>query len=273
VWVSWWLTPWQTPQQQVFDQGRLIRSTWLTNPTGYPRSWPLVSRTTASRGAAVWNKWWFNTPYTAPPRATVYTFIAGGAIYGYAGGAALLGGLINYQLLAQPGSYNFAGASSMVDVQLDADALTYTFAGVDTISLNPLPPLIAEGGYYSYADGGGSQLFFGHYIPVPPDWQSRVVLSAKKAGESLVIPMDFMGRLGAGEIIKNVATSCSVYSGTDPNPGAMLVGVPAIGGSIVEQLVRGGVEGVIYKLMYTVTTDTPQSVQLAGYLAVEPDLP
>lgn len=112
----------------------------------------------------------------------------------------------------------------------------------------------------------------GTFLTVP-NWGGRVILSPKKLGEDVLIPMDFISRLGVGETIIGAAAAISVYSGTDPNVGTMLQGSPSVIQTVVEQFVANGVVGVIYELLYTVNTSAGQRLSLSGYFAVEPDLP
>jgi hypothetical protein len=105
-----------------------------------------------------------------------------------------------------------------------------------------------------------------------PDWKGRVVLSPKKLGESLLIPVDFVSRLQAGETIATAVVACSVYSGIDLAPQSMINGSATISGTIVQQSIVGGVLGTIYELLYTITTSKGQTVELAGYFVVEPDV-
>ena len=116
--------------------------------------------------------------------------------------------------------------------------------------------------------------------PTPPtavgvvqNWQGRVVLSPKKIGESVFVPMDFISRLAVGETILSAIVACTVYSGTDPNPQNMIIGVAGVLGTVVEQEVGSGVLGTIYELLFTIKTSLGQTLELSGYFAVEPDLP
>jgi hypothetical protein len=117
-------------------------------------------------------------------------------------------------------------------------------------------------------------------IPPPPsfltvvqNWGGRVVLSPKKLGESVFVPVDFISRLAANETIVTATCNCTVYSGIDPSPSSMLIGPAGINGTVVEQEVGGGVLGTIYELLFTITTSLGQTLELSGYFAVEPDLP
>ena len=116
--------------------------------------------------------------------------------------------------------------------------------------------------------------------PAPPavsnivqNWGGRVIFSPKKVGENIIVPVDFISRLAVGETILQAVVTCTVYSGTDPNPQNMIVGPATVAGTVVEQQVNQGVLGVVYELLFTVITSLNQQLELAGYFAVEPDLP
>jgi hypothetical protein len=111
-------------------------------------------------------------------------------------------------------------------------------------------------------------VFFGQ----PTIKGGRVILSSKKPSEAIIEQVDFISQLGPGETLLTAVCTCSVYTGIDANPSAMISGVASIGGTIVSQLVIGGVLGTIYEFLATVTTSLGQKIELAGYLAVIPDL-
>jgi hypothetical protein len=100
----------------------------------------------------------------------------------------------------------------------------------------------------------------------------RVILSSKKPSEIIIEQVDFISQLGPGETILTAVCACSVYTGNDPNPSAMISGAATFAGSVVSQLVIGGILGTIYEFLATVTTNLGQKIELAGYLAVIPDL-
>jgi hypothetical protein len=127
-----------------------------------------------------------------------------------------------------------------------------------------------------------SSIVVTNVTPAPPvvgfkgalfNWRGRVVLSPKKLGEDLIVPMDFISRLAVGETIVTAVAACSVYSGTDPAPQDMLNGAPTVVSTVVEQTIIGGVVGTVYELLYTITTTQGQTLELSGYFAVVPDLP
>lgn len=102
---------------------------------------------------------------------------------------------------------------------------------------------------------------------------SRVVLAPKFAGVTEFIQFDFRSSLSAAETIVTQVVTASVYSGEDPSPSGIISGSASATNTVVFQLITGGVAGVIYDVLATVTTSLGQTLQLAGYLAVVPTLP
>ena len=100
-----------------------------------------------------------------------------------------------------------------------------------------------------------------------------MVLKSKKVGETLGYPVDFSSSLGPTETITVAGVTASVYTGVDPNPGALIFGVATVSGNIVNQGITGGVIGTVYELLYTVQTSLHQVIEISAFLAVEPDLP
>jgi hypothetical protein len=108
--------------------------------------------------------------------------------------------------------------------------------------------------------------------PQPTIKGGRVILSSKKPSEIIIEQVDFISQLGQGETILTAVCTCTVYTGVDANPSAMISGAATFSGTVVSQLVTGGVLGTIYEFLATVTTSLSQKIELAGYLAVIPDL-
>lgn len=101
----------------------------------------------------------------------------------------------------------------------------------------------------------------------------RVVLQPKYAGDKLSILFDFTGQIAAfapAETIASQVTTCTVYSGTDPSPSAVISGTGSIAGPLVRQDVTAGVEGVIYSLRAEATTSGSHILVLTALLAVYP---
>jgi hypothetical protein len=100
----------------------------------------------------------------------------------------------------------------------------------------------------------------------------RIVLPPKLLGASQNVTFDFTSSLAVGETITSQSVTASVFSGTDPSPSSILSGVATSAGSVVTQLVTGGVAGTVYELLCTANTSASQTLQLSAYLAVIPDL-
>tara|TARA_R110000868_G_scaffold72639_4_gene211411 strand:+ start:71 stop:382 length:312 start_codon:yes stop_codon:yes gene_type:complete len=101
---------------------------------------------------------------------------------------------------------------------------------------------------------------------------SRVTFQPKLLSERVSLVFDFTSRLASGETISTATTTATLFSGTDSAPSSLIFGAAAISGQTVSQLVVGGVLGVTYELLCTITTSASQTLQLSGYLVVAPNL-
>lgn len=110
-------------------------------------------------------------------------------------------------------------------------------------------------------------------LPGPVTFGGRVIIPAKKLGETVVVPCDFLSRLSLGETITSASCTCVVYAGVDPSPANVISGTATVSGSIVNQLITGGVLGVIYELLFRAVTSLGQVLELSAYLTIVPDLP
>lgn len=102
---------------------------------------------------------------------------------------------------------------------------------------------------------------------------SRQDFEPKLQGESRILPFEFLSDLSPVETISTQVVTCTVWSGVDANPSAMISGSATSSGTVVSQLVTGGVVGVVYYLLCTITTSLGQTLQSAGFLAVIPNVP
>ena len=101
---------------------------------------------------------------------------------------------------------------------------------------------------------------------------NRVTLPPKRQGETVNYEFDFLSLLAPGETISTKVTTSEVFTGVDATPSSMINGAASNSGSIVTQSITGGTVGVVYIIVCTVTTSASQTLKLAGYLYVEPDL-
>ena len=101
---------------------------------------------------------------------------------------------------------------------------------------------------------------------------TTVVFDPKLSGETRTLTFDFISSLAAGETLSTQSVTASVYSGVDATPAAIISGSASASGTKVTQKITAGTVGVIYKLLCTVTTSAGQTLQLAGFLAIIPDV-
>lgn len=101
----------------------------------------------------------------------------------------------------------------------------------------------------------------------------RQALEPKFVGETADRVFDFTSSLAAAETISTQSVAASVYSGVDPSPGDLIDGAASASGAQVTQSLTGGVAGVVYALVCTVTTSLSQTLQLSAYFPVLENLP
>ena len=101
----------------------------------------------------------------------------------------------------------------------------------------------------------------------------RVILNPKKLGETVPENFNFLSALGQGETLVSAVTTCSVFTGVDPNPTAVLDGATTVAGTVATQGVTGGVIGVVYELLCTGKTNLANVIEISAFLAIEPDVP
>ena len=105
---------------------------------------------------------------------------------------------------------------------------------------------------------------------------NRIIIPPKRQGETCLCPVlgfDFQPMIDAQGTISSSSVAASVYSGVDANPSAIVKDATvSTGRTAVTQLVTAGVVGTIYELICTAVTVGGQTLQLAGYLVIIPDL-
>ena len=119
----------------------------------------------------------------------------------------------------------------------------------------------------------------GSAIPTPPPLPGNtisggnVIISPKRVSEVIAYEFNFISSLAPTEVIQSVTASISVYAGADPAAATMIYGPASIAGSIVTQGIAYGVAGVMYFVKILAKTSFNQTLEITGYLAVEPDAP
>jgi hypothetical protein len=90
----------------------------------------------------------------------------------------------------------------------------------------------------------------------------------KFRAESRVYGFDFTRLLEAGETITSAAFAATVVAGTDPTPGAIVVGSADVAGPVCRQRLAGGLAGVLYRVTTTVSTSAGNTLQGIALLQV-----
>lgn len=101
---------------------------------------------------------------------------------------------------------------------------------------------------------------------------TQVTFDPKLQGETVTIQFDFSSRLAVSETISTQAVTSTVYSGTDASPSSMISGSATASGAVVSQKITAGTAGVMYYLLCTITTSAGQTLQMAGFLPVMPNV-
>jgi hypothetical protein len=100
---------------------------------------------------------------------------------------------------------------------------------------------------------------------------ANIQLPSKQVADVLVATFPFQDQMAFGELINGAIVTVTLYTGTDPNPSAILSGIPnyvSSGGLSVAQTLVSGVSGNVYLLVCTVSTTLGNTFANQGYLAV-----
>jgi len=104
-----------------------------------------------------------------------------------------------------------------------------------------------------------------------PYLMSRVIVPPKEASKQYTQNIDFSDQMASGETITSTTVSCTVYSGVDPTPSAVL-GSTTVSGQTLNQVLTGGVAGVIYQVVLQANTSASQQLIKSFFLAIVPPL-
>lgn len=98
---------------------------------------------------------------------------------------------------------------------------------------------------------------------------NQLIFPAKAVGELNPYVVNFSDRLQFGESINGASVAITVFSGTDPNPNALLSGAATYDASgNVTQNLTGGLSGVIYNVTFIITGTNSHNYVKVGQLAV-----
>ena len=99
---------------------------------------------------------------------------------------------------------------------------------------------------------------------------NRILIPPKAVTEVRTSPVDFSPFCTAGQLLSTVTVAVSVYSGTDATPPTFTA---TVSGQVVNVLETGGLLGVIYMVKISAVTSGSNTLVVAYYLALIPDLP
>lgn len=112
-------------------------------------------------------------------------------------------------------------------------------------------------------------------IPTKGGHVGRIIFPSKRLSDVADCPFDFISALQPGETIVSAVVTASVYSGIDADAAAILDAAPVCIGTVATQYITAGSSqvGNIYILLCKATSNLGKLYTMAGYLAVEPDVP
>ena len=96
----------------------------------------------------------------------------------------------------------------------------------------------------------------------------------KRTDEIRVYGFDFIDKLPSGDGVSSATWTVTVHKGTDASPSSMISGAEIISGTIVEQLITGGTDGVTYLFECEAVSDgsPAQTLHGVGLLEVTDDV-
>jgi hypothetical protein len=84
-------------------------------------------------------------------------------------------------------------------------------------------------------------------------------------GERASIRFDFISSLARGDTITAQTVTATVYTGFDPAPSTLLIGVATASGTTVKQIIHTNTVGVIYQLLCQVTLASGSKAQMSSF--------
>lgn len=98
------------------------------------------------------------------------------------------------------------------------------------------------------------------------------ITRSKTINETISLIADFRDFLVGGEVRVGQTVSVEVFTGDDPAPEAILYqGITITQGAVLEQRFKEGLPGVIYSILFTLTTDADNTYEWKTRLAVLPN--
>lgn len=96
-----------------------------------------------------------------------------------------------------------------------------------------------------------------------------VVIQPKTPDEVITVSFPFQDVLEFGETISGAAVAAAVFAGTDADPNDIIFGAATVsGGFTVQQVITGGLPGVIYNLQCVANGDGGHVYSKSARLAI-----
>ena len=98
---------------------------------------------------------------------------------------------------------------------------------------------------------------------------SRTIVPSKAVSETIEVLFNFQDQMPFGTVISGANVTATVFSGVDPDPMAIINGVPAlVEGFNIKQEITAGLAGVTYILVCSVAVSGGLVLTKEAYLAV-----
>lgn len=95
-----------------------------------------------------------------------------------------------------------------------------------------------------------------------------VIVPPKRSNGQVPVNFPFGDQLEFGESISGQVVTAVVFSGIDPNPENILFGSPTMANNTVQQVITGGLPGVIYQLVAMATTSNANMYSKGARIAI-----
>jgi hypothetical protein len=186
------------------------------------------------------------------------------SVGGYSWGGVTAG--VPIPVYAGVGNFSWQGTTALLAIPFIAGIGSYTWQGI-TAGVSSPPLNITVGAYAWY---GIISILHPMSIRIP---MARIITLPKPATDTIFYTFNFVSPLGPTETISTAVCTASVYTGVDASPSLVISGAAQIVGQNVNQLLTGGIPGVVYQILCTIVSNLGQTITLSTYLYVEGNLP
>ena len=96
----------------------------------------------------------------------------------------------------------------------------------------------------------------------------KILLNQKDPSDTIQQVFDFASWVTGTDSLASAVTTCTVYSGVDGSPSAIISGTTTVSGTKATQAMVGGINGVTYTIACKGTMASGTVITLSGYLTV-----